>query len=737
MKRPRIGLIGRLVLVVVLVSAVAAVAGGLSLRRASQASLRDEVVRRFEQIAERLAVLADDRVETFADMLRAAATRGPIVHLGSDAVVELRVVLQAIPEFEQLVLYEASGRPLAAAARSHEPDLSTLSPIPGLPGALDGSESTELDVASDEPSLILTVPVQFPPGTAVGVLRGIMRLDDLAGAIEALRVGTSGAAFFVDGTGTVLAHRERDRVASRERFPIERVQPHGSIGRHAVLADPKTGKTILVAAASTQRLDGAVVIQQPESEALGPMEDAFARLMLVLGLVTAAIVAGVMFAARSFLRPLTPLVAAVERFGRGEADARAPRIRGPELGLLASEFNDMADALEERVAALRASEERFRRGFENAPTGMVLASADGRFLKVNRAFCDLVQREEEELIGGSLLLVTHPDDHEADREGMRALVAGELDAYGTEKRYVRPDGSTVHALLSVAMIPGRDGDQAIAFEQVRDITDRKEMEAASEASSKMYEAAYEREHEASQRLRALDEMKNTFLTAVSHELRTPLTSIVGFSETLLSRNGSLDREQTDEFIARIVANARKLDRLLGDLLDLDRMARGIIEPKRHRVDVGEITARTVRDSDAAAGRHVRIDVEAALIDVDPAMFERILENLLANASKHTPPSTPVWVRVRARDGGVELTVEDAGPGVPEHLRENIFRPFDRGGPARQDAPGTGIGLALVARFAELHGGRAWVGERPGGGAAFHVFLPDGEQAVAAARNTAS
>jgi signal transduction histidine kinase len=119
-------------------------------------------------------------------------------------------------------------------------------------------------------------------------------------------------------------------------------------------------------------------------------------------------------------------------------------------------------------------------------------------------------------------------------------------------------------------------------------------------------------------------------------------------------------------------------------------------------------------------------VEAQLVvaQLDGPKVERIVENLLVNAARHTPPDCGIWVKVSAADGGVLIVVEDQGAGVPEELRETIFEPFRQGPDAPAHSPGVGIGLSLVARFAQLHGGRAWVEDRPGGGASFKVFLPD-------------
>jgi signal transduction histidine kinase len=119
---------------------------------------------------------------------------------------------------------------------------------------------------------------------------------------------------------------------------------------------------------------------------------------------------------------------------------------------------------------------------------------------------------------------------------------------------------------------------------------------------------------------------------------------------------------------------------------------------------------------------VEIDTRPTVAVMDRAMVERIVENLLVNATKHTPAGATIWVRVRPADEGAELVVEDDGPGVPAELAESLFQPFERGPSANPHSPGVGLGLSLVARFAELHGGRAWVEQRPGGGASFHVLL---------------
>jgi PAS domain S-box-containing protein len=238
-------------------------------------------------------------------------------------------------------------------------------------------------------------------------------------------------------------------------------------------------------------------------------------------------------------------------------------------------------------------------------------------------------------------------------------------------------------------------------------------------------AALDRERAAAEHLRAVDEMKTTFLQAVSHDLRTPLTTILGIALTLERGGaGDLPAAEVADLLHRLSTNARKLDGLLGDLLDLDRLARGTLSPRRQPVDIGALVRRVVEDAGVTEEHAVVVDAPVVQIAVDAPKVERIMENLVVNAARHTTAGTTIWVRVQPHDGGVLLLVEDEGPGVPAQLREQVFQPFHTGRNVADHAPGSGIGLALVAQFASLHGGRAWVQDRPGGGASFRVFLPD-------------
>ena len=385
----------------------------------------------------------------------------------------------------------------------------------------------------------------------------------------------------------------------------------------------------------------------------------------------------------------------------------------------------LLDITERKVSEdrLREAEEKFRTIVEQNEAIFYTQEIDpdtgiSRTNYIAPGNTDLVGYTVEEVLTDPDLWwrMIHPDDQarvlEADRESNVQQIG---ERFSHEYRMVHKEGRVVWVQDEARLVQIGDGPpywQGFLLE----ITERKEAEAR-------LADALEREREATQRLRSLDEMKNTFLQAVSHDLRTPLAAILGLAITLERTDVQLEEGDTHDLARRIADNARKLDRLVTNLLDLDRLARGIVEPKLHVTDLGALVRRALAESDLLADSQVETEITEVVLPLDGAKVERIVENLLANTSRHTPTGTHIWVRVlRVPEGGM-IVVEDDGPGVAPDLREAIFDPFLQGPDAPQHSPGVGVGLALVRRFAELHGGRAWVEDRGGGGASFRVLLP--------------
>jgi PAS domain S-box-containing protein len=361
--------------------------------------------------------------------------------------------------------------------------------------------------------------------------------------------------------------------------------------------------------------------------------------------------------------------------------------------------------------------------FRTISDPVLVLDPDGRVLDANPAAGRLAGLSLAEVVGqpiGQLLPTWSPTV-------AAAMAAGAEQA--TEE--ITQDGRIYD--LAISALPERQRQPGGHLVVARDVTERRQVEeklcAALNAelmAANRLAVALDRERAAAEHLRTLDELKSGFLQAVSHDLRTPLASVLGISLTLQRGRGLIGPADTDDLLGRLAANARRLDRILTGLLDLDKLDRGIVELRREPVDLASLVAGVVSEAKDELDTHpVNLQLLPIQVLADAAKVERVVENLLANAARHTDPGTPIWVRVEPLDRGALLCVDDAGPGIPAEQRESIFRPFQRGPAGATYAPGSGVGLALVAQIASLHDGQAWVEDRAGGGASFRVLLPVG------------
>ncbi|MGZ5354500.1 MAG: ATP-binding protein [Actinomycetota bacterium] len=219
----------------------------------------------------------------------------------------------------------------------------------------------------------------------------------------------------------------------------------------------------------------------------------------------------------------------------------------------------------------------------------------------------------------------------------------------------------------------------------------------------------------------VDDERTALQEAVAADVRRPLTSILGL--TLALKHTDPGTPEGADMVRQLATNARKLDRLVGEMLALDQIANGVFTPNLRRTDLEALVRRVVEESPDLASRDVRVEAEHIAIELDPALTEQMVETLLSNAGRRTTPGNSVWVTISSDQGGAVIAVDDTGPEVPPGLRGAMVAALSDEGPAARRQPRGATGLTLLARLAEIHGGRAWVEEHPGGGASFRVFLP--------------
>lgn len=233
-----------------------------------------------------------------------------------------------------------------------------------------------------------------------------------------------------------------------------------------------------------------------------------------------------------------------------------------------------------------------------------------------------------------------------------------------------------------------------------------------------------------------EQLRSSLLASISHDLRTPLAVIAGSASTLRENRDRLSQEEQDELLATIFERARNMSVEASDVLEMTRLGAGGVKLSLQWYPLEELLGAALERCKEDLARHsvdVTLPPEMPLVRVDGVLFEKLLVNLLENAAKHTPAGTRVSIVVARAKTGIELRVEDDGPGLSDELRERLFRKFERAS-AEGATPGSGLGLAICKAIADLHGIRIDAGNTPGRGAQFLVWIPHQDEMEAGERS---
>jgi PAS domain S-box-containing protein len=363
---------------------------------------------------------------------------------------------------------------------------------------------------------------------------------------------------------------------------------------------------------------------------------------------------------------------------------------------------------------LRDSQQRFRNILNHVPIGVIYTDLRGNVKQTNPRFCALTGYSEEELLRLSLADYTHPDDMAEDTLLMAQLVRGDIPMYRRHKRYIAKDGATVWVQATVSLLRDSQGKPRSIVGVVEDITEHLKLEEAERAR----EAA-----EASNRA------KSEFLSRMSHELRTPLNAMLGFAQLLeLDTRHPLTPEQ-QPWVGQIQQAGWHLLEMINDVLDLSRIESGNLRLQLQALQLAPLIdaslAMVARD---AQRRGITISQDtgpgSGRVLGDPTRVKQIMTNLLSNAVKYNTDGGRIRIASRRLDADtIEITVTDTGIGLtPQQLAE-LFQPFNRLGRERTALQGTGIGLVISQRLAELMGGTLRAQSVAGKGSAFVVTLP--------------
>jgi PAS domain S-box-containing protein len=368
--------------------------------------------------------------------------------------------------------------------------------------------------------------------------------------------------------------------------------------------------------------------------------------------------------------------------------------------------------------ALRRSEADHRAIFERSPIGIVRISGDGELVESNPAVLSMLEHDFEAMRGSAWPDLLRAYDQAAARQQLAPLLAGITSASSVQIRAVTASGKWLWLQLTGTSIPDSSGRPEHVLVMIEDVT------TVRETSDQLAEAL-ESQRNANANLEKLDHTKTEFLSIVSHEFRTALTGIQGFSE--LIRDGGLEIDEVRAYGGYIFNDADRINRLIGDMLDLDRMESGRMSMRSGDVDINEVLSEAIARAGTSTANvefHSDLDPRLPIVTGDRDRLIQVVSNLVNNAVKYSPDGGKVTLSTRGEGGFALVSVTDTGLGIPPDEIGHVFERFRRvRSGAAQSIPGTGLGLTIVKQIVEMHGGKIWVESAVGHGSAFHFTIP--------------
>jgi signal transduction histidine kinase/HAMP domain-containing protein len=693
-------------------------------------------------------------------------------------------VLRRVPAISDLRHLDVSGREVIRVSRLH-PDVVDsgvdFSAAPEFVAARKGAIYWSAVRLRDdaEPYVVLAMPV----GTyAVEVTAAEVGLRTLQRIVSRLAVGAGGYTYVVDARDRLIAHP--DARTLRERRDLSRLAQVESARAHvaggpqasasAMFADGVGGGRVLAAHAVIAPLGWLVFVERPAADAYAALREPIMRsfAIFVLGLALAVLASG--FLARRMVAPIRTLQAGAARIGAGDLDHRVDIATGDELEALGNELNHSAAELAGARATLEhkveARTRELARSLEELHVLSEVARAVSSSLDLDTVLDTIVARAAH-LAGADGGVLYEYDEASACFSWIRGTFCVEDDLLQVLRAHPIRLGEGAAGRAAVLRAPVQVSDVlaegSYDVRRVRAIFERHGYRSLL-AVPLLYEerivgvlAIWRREpgllarpvvnlvqtlatqsvlaiqnarlfHEIadkSRQLEAASRHKSEFLANMSHELRTPLNAVIGFSEVLAEGMfGELNAKQA-EYVRDIMESGRHLLSLINDILDLSKVEAGRMELELAEFDLASVVDGALLLMRERANRKgielAREDVDASIPNVraDERKVKQVLLNLLSNALKFTPDGGRVAVRIAARDGMVAVAVSDTGVGIAKQDQQAVFEEFRQVGSAAKRVEGTGLGLALVRKFVELHGGCIGVESEPGAGSTFTFTIP--------------
>ncbi|MGB8218580.1 MAG: CHASE4 domain-containing protein [Candidatus Methanoperedens sp.] len=474
--------------------------------------------------------------------------------------------------------------------------------------------------------------------------------------------------------------------------------------------------------------------------------------LLIIGLVFGAVT--MVLLERSVLSRLAHLISDVVNIGlKGDLSMRTVVTGGDELSNLSGSINTMLGELEHSQHELRKSEEHYRGLVETSPDAVMLSDLDGRILVANQRAAELHGfKDIQEVLRKNIFELISQEDHQYAMDNLKkTLRTGGIK--NIEYTMLRKDGTHFPAELNASLIVGAEGKSRSFIYVVRDITEHKRAEevlhrAQSELELRVQERTEElacankilkteiteRERaedelkRANIELKKADELKTQFLSVVSHELRTPITPMNAQLQMILAGYFGDITEKQMKSLEMIQRNTKRLDRLIGDVLDISKLESGVMKFNMAQANLNEIIENATDTMKIQAwDKNLKLilnEDKIPEITIDKDRITQVIMNLINNAIKFTDVGGMIQVELSGVTDHALVKVKDSGIGIKKEDQARLFTPFQQVDSSyTRKYEGTGLGLAICKRIVTHHGGNIWIESEPGKGSTFQFTIP--------------